>query len=224
VLFWPKDTRPKIAAFGSQWAVEEIEWMPLFDHYALSFDLNLDKGLGEIQASSTNLSALCATILERLPAPPSQDLSPDQLYRVSFNVRNKSRYVFDEDIAMNVTDGVCQTRDVDEPFAHVYPGTLRSWAPRTDLDVSLITSDAPEYSFKWTGDGEADLDSFPFNDACHALVVDPPAELAPASGRPPKALSIWAEKEIGEPGSGQFTARTALFTVHNGACEEASNS
>ena len=224
VFYWPKDTRPKLTAFGSEWALEDLEWAPLFDHYALSFALKLAQGTGEIPASSADLSALCETVLAALPNPPSAQTTRKDVYRITFNVKNKSRLVFDEDIPIGVAGGACLARSLDQEFVHAYPAPLDTWALRTDLDVSLTNSETPEYSFFWGASGEPDLEAFPFEAACTALVMDPPQGLAKATGKRPRTVTIWAEKEIGEVGSGQFTAKTAAFEVADGVCSKVTGS
>jgi len=163
-------------------------------------------------------------VLSALPNPPNPDLTAKDVYRISFNIKNQRRRVFDEDIAISVIDGTCQERDLSQPFVHVYPAPMTDWTLRADLDVSLTTTDAPEYSFKWDGDGEPDLDLFPFQAACTALLLDPPAGLAPTSGTRLKSVTIWAEQEVGEVGSGQFTAKTQRFEISDGACIDGKNS
>jgi len=201
-----------------------VAWAPLFAHHALSFDLSLDQGDGAVRPTAASLARFCEAVLASPPNPPAQDITREDIYRVSFNVKTQRSFVFDQNISIGVQDGVCQPREVSEAFVHAYPDPMTHWALRRDLDPGLAAGEAPEFSFTWTGAGAADLDAFPFEAACEAVILDPPAELARGADEPPETVTLWAEKEVGDAGSGQFTASTQVFEIVDGACVKVSGS
>lgn len=174
--YGPKDERPKLAAFSNQWAVEDVNWSELFDKQAVSFNLALVDGTGEVQISDDSLTGFCEKVLNALPTPPAPDLTAKDVYRIAFNVNNQREMFYEDDIASTVADGACLV-DPKEAAPYRYPARLTDWVLRDNADETYRDLKVLEASFTWSGSGDMDVKDFSFDQACIALLNDPPCAM-----------------------------------------------
>ncbi len=213
----PKDERPKLAAFSNQWALEDLEWSELFGKQAVSFNLNIVRGEGEVTVTDETLPLFCDAVLKELPKPPSADLTAQDVYRISFNVKNQRAMLYDDDVALTVVDGGCLI-DPEAAAAHRYPAPLTDWIWRDDTSSTFSDEEVLEASFVWSGSGDVEVSDFAFEQACTALLVDTPLPLSSRMTKGAvKQIMVWAEKSIG---SGQFHADRVTFDIKGDTCLE----
>ena len=233
-LFWPAKERGQVyRAFNWMWVTEAHSWDELDGAYRLDIELspiNTRSKRARIRFNEETWLGLCGAILTSLPESPFNDLSRENVYRVSINVRKpEGGYVLPRAVPISIQNGSCLGAS-NGAFRFRYPNELSGWDfKRYEISrkFALFGSKGGselEVVFVWAREGKGDLASFPFQKACDAILSDTPIELqkylrpeTENKARPDRML-VKAEREVGGVFLHAGTYQEMAFNIVGNIC------
>ncbi|HGG05030.1 MAG TPA: hypothetical protein ENK28_06185 [Aliiroseovarius sp.] len=173
-----KDDWPPLNVSGVQWKATEIQQETLWDYSELDVTLMAERAresaAARLEITPALLQGLCSGFLTSLPEFGVQT-PPDRLYLVRLSLLNPDGTPSPTLRApVNVRGGACFL-DMSNGRAFLrYPPPLQDWVLRRATFPEGAEAGHMDFYFSWVGDGKADLETFPFEAACQAILANPP--------------------------------------------------